>query len=523
MQAAASGIEKDFTLLVSSFREGNYLKLITIAEQNPDLLISQIRQNPKALLIQNPEGNTFLHELTEQGHKELAIQLAKLNSYDIKIENGYIKFLYDSPGFLNYSDIKIAEKSIQNSAEIELDEIEMQFTDTFGEALGEENQLPEEQPLLKNQNLHFQPSPTLPIPQEIKQQKQESSIHEDQKNLNEELLQACKNNKKMRALLLVRKGANPNALCQSGESAISYAKATGDNRLVTELQKEENEKNHTEIITPLTPITIREKDENGNTRIHKLIESKKVTELKRFIEENTEILKATPIIDDFQSVPAICLRSDRGENPLHMMLLDLDTWGDELIIQIAKLHPGMIHVEDNFGIIPFDLTQPKSNLEKAFIELDPLANNFGKARKIDIEENNQNNKKGKEPIQEIRRRKGKDEGKLITVNQSLPVFQPKQNSLPKYAAYGGLIGAGLGAGGVLIAIGIASAIALSWSFPPLGLALTIIGACTALGLTTGATYSKKDVIANKIATIFHKSTADNKTFIIEPEAHLKNA
>ena len=109
------------------------------------------------------------------------------------------------------------------------------------------------------------------------------------------------------------------------------------------------------------------------------------------------------------------------------------------------------------------------------------------------------------------------------MNQSLPIFQPKQNSLPKYAAYGGLIGAGLGAGGVLIAIGIASGYALSWSFPPLGLTLTIIGACAALGLTTGATYSKKDVIANKIATIFHKSTADNKTFIMEQDTHLKNA
>jgi hypothetical protein len=196
------------------------------------------------------------------------------------------------------------------------------------------------------------------------------------------------------------------------------------------------------------------------------------------------------------------------------MLLDLDTWGDELIIQIAKLHPGMIHVEDNFSIIPFDLTQPKSNLEKAFIELDPLANNFGKTRKIDIEENNQNNKKG---------RKGPDEGKLITVNQSLPVFQPKQNSLPKYAAYGGLIGAGLGAGGMLIAIGIGCAIAGSLVFPPLGLALVVIGACAALGLTTGATYSKKDVIANKLATVFHKGTADNKTFIMEPDTHLKNA
>ena len=275
----------------------------------------------------------------------------------------------------------------------ELDEVQQEFTAIFGESLGEEDQLPEEQPLLKEEKPFLQSSPTLPIPQEIKQQKQEFSIDEDQKSLNEELLQACKNNKNMKAVLLVRKGANPNALGQSGESAISYAKTTGNNKLVAELQKEENKKNHTEIITPLTPITIREKDQDGNTRIHKLIKSKKVTELKKFIEENTEILKATPIIDDFQSVPAICLRNDRGENPLHMMLLDLDTWGDELIIQIAKLHPGMIHVEDNFGIIPFDLTQPKSNLEKAFIELDPLANNFGKARKIDIEENNQNNKK----------------------------------------------------------------------------------------------------------------------------------
>lgn len=203
-----------------------------------------------------------------------------------------------------------------------------------------------------------------------------------------------------------------------------------------------------------------------------------------------------------------------------MMLLDLDTWGDELIIQIAKLHPGMIHVEDNFGIIPFDLTQPKSNLEKAFIELDPLANNFGKARKIDIEENNQ---KGKQPIQEIRRRKVPDEGKIITVNQSLPVFQPKQNSLPKYAAYGGLIGAGIGAGGMLIGIGIGCAIAGSLVFPPLGLALVVIGACAALGLATGATYSKKDVITNKLATVFHKGTADNKTFIMEQDTHLKNA
>lgn len=410
--------------------------------------------------------------------------------------------------------------------EVELETIQQGFTDIFGDSLGEGDLLPEEQPLLEKEKLSLQPSPIVPISQELRQrkgkEKQESSIDEDQKNLNEELLQACKNNKKMRALLLVRKGADPNALCQSGESAISYAKTTGDNRLVAELQKEENEKNHTEIITPLTPITIREKDEDGNTRIHKLIESKKVTELERFIEENTEILKATPIIDEFETVPAICLRNDRGQNPLHMMLLDLDTWGDELIIQIAKLHPGMIHVEDNFGITPFNLTQPKSNLEKAFIELDPLANNFGKARKIDIEENNQNNKKGKEPIQEIRRRKGPDEGKLITVNQSLPVFQPKQNSLPKYAAYGGLIGAGLGAGGVLIAIGIATGYTLSWLFPPLGVALTIIGACTAIGLTTGAIYSKKDVIANKLATVFHKNTADKKTFIMEPDT-LKNA
>lgn len=405
----------------------------------------------------------------------------------------------------------------------EPDEVQQEYTAIFGESIGEEDQLPEEQPLLKEEKSPLQSSPMLSIPQEIKQQKQESSIKEDQKNLNEELLKACKNDKNTKAVLLVRKGANPNALCQSGESAISYAKTTGNNRLVAELKKEENKKNHLEIITSLTPITIREKDQDGNTRIHKLIKSKKITELKKFIEENTEILKATPIIDDFQSVPAICLRNDRGENPLHMMLLDLDTWRDELIIQIAKLHPGMIHVEDNFGIIPFDLTQPKSNLEKAFIELDPLANNFGKTRKIDIEENNQNNKKGKEPIQEIRRRKGPDEGKLITVNQSLPVFQPKQNSLPKYAAYGGLIGAGLGAGGVLIAIGIASGYALSWSFPPLGLALTIIGACTAIGLATGATYSKKDVIANKLATVFHKGTADNKTFIMEPDTHLKNA
>jgi hypothetical protein len=192
--------------------------------------------------------------------------------------------------------------------EVELETIQREFTDNFGESLGEEDQLPEQQPLLKKEKSPS--SPTLPIPQEIKQQKQESSIHEDQKNLNEELLQACKNNKKMRALLLVRKGADPNALCQNGESAISYAKTTGDNRLVAELQKEENEKNHTEIITPLTPITIREKDEDGNTRIHKLIESKKVTELKRFIEENTEILKATPIIDELETVPAICLRND---------------------------------------------------------------------------------------------------------------------------------------------------------------------------------------------------------------------
>ena len=411
--------------------------------------------------------------------------------------------------------------------EVELETIQQGFTDIFGDSLGEGDLLPEEQPLLEKEKPPLQPSPIVPISQELRKrkgkEKQEAPMDENQKNLNEDLLQACKNDKNMKAVLLVRKGANPNALCQSRETAISYAKTTGNNKLVAELQKEEDKKNHTEIITPLTPITIREKDEDGNTRIHKLIESKKVTELKKFIEENTENLKTTPIIDDFQSVPAICLRNDRGENPLHMMLLDLDTWGDELIIQIAKLHPGMIHVENNFGIIPFDLTQPKSNLEKAFIELDPLANNFGKARKIDIEEDNQNNKKGKEPAQEIRRRKGPGEGKLIKVNQSLPVFKPKQASLPKYAAYGGLIGAGLGAGGVLIAIGIASAIALSWSFPPLGLALTIIGACTALGLTTGATYSKKDVIANKIATIFHKSTADNKTFIMEPEAHLKNA
>jgi ankyrin repeat protein len=263
-----------------------------------NLLYSLIKINPESLSILDSKGDSLLDLLAVSVNgedKEFIKKLAELN-----------------PSFVE-----------NHKFGIELETIQQEFTSIFGLSLGEEDQLPEEQPLIENQNLPSQPSPTLPISQEIKQQKQESSVNKDQKSLNEKLLQACKNDKNMKAVLLVRKGANPNALCQSGESAISYAKTTGNNKLGAELQKEESKKINSDLAPP-------------------------------------EVLKDIP------------------------------------------------------NIVPLS-----------------------------------ENRKEKEPTQEIRRRKGSDEGKIITVNQSIPVFQPKQTSLPKYAAYGGLIGAGLGAVGCL--------------------------------------------------------------------------
>lgn len=304
-------------------------------------------------------------------------------------------------------------------------------------------------------------------------------------------------------------------------------------------QKKNLDKRHDlQITPPLTSITIREKDQNGDTKIHHLIKTKKVKELKDFIQFNISLLKSNPIIDDFQTVPAICLKDTNGNNALHLMLEDITTWGTEFILQIAKLHPTMIHVENEFGVTPLDMTDINGNLEKEFLILDPIASKFGTFASLKVNEVNipmteikkkfdafsiQNFLNGKlieackkGNIKEVRRlipgganphtqdkygvsaisyaEQARNKSLLIELKkkeEKKPAFSEvpiaKKLTLPAYCSLGGIIGGALGATGCFAA---ASFYASSWAFPPLGIALTIIGGCIALGFIAGAIISK---------------------------------
>jgi len=54
---------------------------------------------------------------------------------------------------------------------------------------------------------------------------------------------------------------------------------------------------------------------------------------------------------------------------------------------------------------------------------------------------------------------------------------------------------------------VASVYASSWAFPPVGLALTIIGGCMALGLIAGAIISK--IVTDSTTPFLEKTEKDN--------------
>ena len=255
-----------------------------------------------------------------------------------------------------------------------------------------------------------------------------------QKISNEELLTACKNGKNMKANLLVRSGANPYATDHNGESAISYATSTGNKSLLTSLKKEYNG-----YIT------------------------KKIKEEKEEKEITTQ----------------------------------------STIIQKGKEPEKIVTMQENLNSLLIE------NCKNKIIDLNVLKNLIGRGANPKAKDENDNScttyalkaQNGREALQILHPQKDSTTDIEYAIQTNNPRLQKyfkrekeKKLPLPAYTAFGSIIGGTLGATGCFIA---ASAYASSWAFPPLGVALTIIGGCMALGLIAGLIAR---AIISKIAT-----------------------
>ena len=128
---------------------------------------------------------------------------------------------------------------------------------------------------------------------------------------------------------------------------------------------------------PLTHITIREKDENKDIAIHRFVKERKVKELKDFFLFHLSNLHDTQKIEGYETMPSVYTRDVNGNNILHLMLDDIETWGDEYILQIAKKYPSMIQIENNCGVTPLDMIDRETEFAQEFISLNPSATKFG--------------------------------------------------------------------------------------------------------------------------------------------------